>query len=303
MLLRWTHDLLQFARAHAITGEVDLQRFGSNDGAWAVVTGATSGIGEAYAAELAGSGFNVFLLSRNCERLRRTEEQLQANYGVDTQSLAVDFARATAEDYARVEERLRSLPRIGVLVNNVGVNYRHPEYFEEAPSEEDDKLIAVNVRATTVMAKLALKVIPTSQRAALVNVGSVYGSVPAPLLAVYSGTKAYVEGFSRALAAEVASRQVSVQCVTPGMVATKMTRTAPSRTVPGPSCIARASLARLGKELVLSPFWFHAVTQTVLQRIPAGRRAASMLNANLKVRAVALQKKRIRSERRAARSQ
>ena len=112
--------------------------------------------------ELAGSGFNIFLLSRNDERLRRTQEHLQATYGVDTQSLAMDFATATADDYSRVEERLARLPRIGVLVNNVGTNYEHPQYFEEAPVEEDAKLIAVNVGATTNMSKLALRLMPSS---------------------------------------------------------------------------------------------------------------------------------------------
>ncbi len=132
-------------------------------GKWAVVTGATSGIGEAFAHELAGRGMNVLIISRTPVKLEKTKADIlrRAPEGVEVEVLAYDFTRMAEADafYARLGQVAVALHKkggIGMLVNNVGTNVEIPEFLHELPESEILNIVRVNVEGTVRMTRAIL---------------------------------------------------------------------------------------------------------------------------------------------------
>ena len=122
------------------------------------------------------------------------------------------------------------------------------------------------------LAKLVLPGMKARRRGAIVNIGSgVSTAMPScPLLAAYAGTKAYIDSFSRALAAEYAPYGISVQNQAPNFVATKMSKIRRARLdAPTPAAWARAAVRQIGREVVVSPYWFHGLQLLGLRVAPA----------------------------------
>lgn len=122
------------------------------------------------------------------------------------------------------------------------------------------------------LAKLVLPGMKARRRGAIVNIGSgVSTAMPScPLLAVYAATKAYIDTFSRSLAAEYAPFGISVQNQAPNFVATKMSKIRRARLdAPTPAAWARASVRQIGREAVIAPYWFHGLQTTAVRVAPA----------------------------------
>ena len=162
-------------------------------GAWAVVTGATDGIGRALAFRLAAAGLGVVLVGRNPDKLAAVAAELEAKRpGAGVRTFVVDFA---ADDLAArvgaLGEFLRGLD-VGVLVNNVGASYPYARYFHEVDEELMRSLIRVNVEGVTRVTHAVLPGMVERKRGAIVNIGSGSASVvPSdPMYSVYAATKA-----------------------------------------------------------------------------------------------------------------
>ncbi|CAL5016274.1 unnamed protein product [Urochloa decumbens] len=188
-------------------------------GAWAVVTGATDGIGRALAFRLAASGLDVVLVGRDPDKLAAVAADIKAKAkqrrpDAEVRTFAVDF---TADDAAArvvaLGEFLRGLD-VGVLVNNVGASYPYARYFHEVDEELARRLIRLNVEAVTRVTHAVLPGMVERRRGAIVNMGSGASAVmPSdPLYTVYVATKAYVDQFSRCLYVEYKSKGIDVQC-------------------------------------------------------------------------------------------
>jgi len=193
-------------------------------GTTALVTGASSGIGEAAARHLAGLGAHVALVARRRDRIEALAEQLEAGGGRALVIEADVTDRAQAEDAVR--RTVDELGRLDVLVNNAGVMLLGP--VEDAPVEEWDRMVQVNVLGLLYCAKAALphllSAAESSERgvADLVNISSVAGRVARAGSGVYNATKHAVGAFSEALRQEVTQRHVRVGLVEPGAVATEL---------------------------------------------------------------------------------
>ena len=285
--------VLAFFWRHFLRPAKDLKTYGQ----WAVVTGATDGIGKAYAFELARKGQSVLLISRTQSKLNATAEELLAKHpGVEVRTLAVDFSSFGAGDpqHANVAAAIDGLD-VGVLINNVGMSYPYCQYFHELADDEVAKLLQLNVNSTTFMTRLVLPGMLERGRGAVVNVSSSSGLVPTPLLAQYSATKAYTDFLAQSLAAEYAGKGIFFQCQSPLWVTTKLAKIRRSSlTVPTPKTYAKAAVATIGHDQDSVAYWVHDVmagAMIFLNKSLPGTYAGGVLNMHLGIRKRGLRKK------------
>ncbi|WP_405671177.1 SDR family oxidoreductase [Streptomyces canus] len=184
----------------------------------AVVTGASAGLGTAYARRLADRGYDLILVARNTARLEMLASDIRSRTG-----RAVDVVTADLTDAAQisvVEERLRTDESIEVLINNAGGALLTPLAGSDAAAYE--ALINLNVTALTRLTIAVLPGLTARGNGTVVNISSAMALNVLPVSAVYSGTKSYVLTFTQALQQELAESPVTVQAVLPGAVRTEL---------------------------------------------------------------------------------
>merc|ERR1719437_153145 len=143
-------------------------------------------------------------------------------------------------------------------------------YFHELSDDHVAKLMEMNIASTTWMTRMVINGMAERKRGAIINISSAAGVNTSPLLAQYSAAKAYIEKFSKGLAVEYASKNISVQCEVPFWVATKLAKMRKSFTVPTPDHYVSLSMKWIGhSDVVISPFWFHKVLGTVMCALPS----------------------------------
>ncbi len=183
----------------------------------ALITGASSGIGETYAERLARRGYDLILVARNEEKLEALAKRLTDTTGAKVETLRADLI--SKADRARVEERLRGDERITMLVNNAGAAAKS-RIFAEADLDELEDLIQLNAVAVMRLAGAAVSAFVKRGGGTIVNVGSVTALSPETFNGTYSGTKAFVLNLSLAINTEVGDKGVRVQAVLPGATRT-----------------------------------------------------------------------------------
>ncbi|XP_078366081.1 inactive hydroxysteroid dehydrogenase-like protein 1 isoform X2 [Oculina patagonica] len=222
-----------------------------------VVTGASEGIGKAFACELARCGMNIVLMSRSTQKLEKVAEAIEKEFKVQTRIISTDFG---AQDvYTKISSSLEGLD-IGILVNNVGVMYDYPQYFLDVPNQKLFDLININMTSVIMMTRIVLPQMCKRKCGAVINMSSSAGQLPTPQMTVYAATKEFVDSFSRALAYEYSSSGVEVQSLRPFYVATAMTYGAkPSIAVPSPETYVKNALNTLGVSRRNTGYWSHAI--------------------------------------------
>jgi len=275
LALRLLYLLGKFVYTYVILSTPNLKPYGAGNGAWAVVTGASDGIGKGFAKVLAQHKFNVVLVSRTESKLNDLAAELKSNYGVETRVVAIDVADAAKLDsnLQQVTSVLSSLEKVTILVNNVGVNNRDevPIPFEEQPEDDILRLINVNIIFTTRITKHLLPFLRKNKRSAIVTLSSISHIFPSsPFLTIYAATKAFDAVFAQGLAVELKQQGVDVIAVSPSYVASNMTKIRrTSFFVTSPESTAKSSLAKLGShQHELTPDLPHALFRVVLQMLP-----------------------------------
>ncbi|MFA1549581.1 SDR family NAD(P)-dependent oxidoreductase [Actinomadura chokoriensis] len=182
----------------------------------ALVTGASSGIGESFARLLAGRGADLVIVARRADLLDGLARELVERYRVAVEVMAADLADPAQR--AEVEGRLRSDP-VELLVNNAG--YGAFGAFADLPLDDHLAQIELNVTALVRLTHAALPGMVERGRGGVLNVASMAGFTPSPGSASYGATKAYVASFSESLHSEVAGKGVHVTALCPGFTRTE----------------------------------------------------------------------------------
>ena len=189
----------------------------------ALITGASSGLGEEYAWQLASAGHSLVLVARRKDRLDTLAASLRGATGVEVEVLAADLTQA--EGVATVARRLdvgsdpfaaTECAPVGLLINNAGHGFQHP--FVDNDLEQEESGLDLMVRAVLVLSHHAARSMRARGRGAILNVSSIASETGA---GTYSAHKAWVKAFTEGLALELAGSGVSATCVMPGPTRTE----------------------------------------------------------------------------------
>jgi short-subunit dehydrogenase len=183
-----------------------------------LITGASSGIGAAYARRFAHRGHDLVLVARNGARLEAVAARQRRETGVAVDILQADLT--IAAELQGVEARLRDDARVGILVNNAGVALGGG-FLDQVPGDLDG-LVALNTTAPLRLARAIAVRLARAGEGAIVNIGSVVGLAPEFGMAAYGATKAFVLFLSQGLRLELAPKGVYVQAVLPGATRTEL---------------------------------------------------------------------------------
>ncbi len=181
----------------------------------ALITGATAGIGLAFARRLAADGHSLVLVARDEQRLRRTADELAATHGVQVDVLAADLSDRAA--LLRVEDRVADSARpVDLLVNNAGYRLKTP--FLDSAIADEEAMLRLLVVAVLRLSHAGGRAMAARGKGAIINVSSVAGFVS---MGTYSAAKAWVTNFSQALSGELVGSGVSVLALCPGYTRTE----------------------------------------------------------------------------------
>lgn len=189
-----------------------------DDGKWAIITGASSGIGRALALEFAAGGFNVLLTGRSSDALVQVAKECEARTGVLVETVPADLSGTQSTD--QLISAIHSKPRrYEILVNNAGFGINGE--FAKTDSGAEIALVNVQLTAALKLTKAVLPAMVARRAGRILNVGSVYCYAPVPFQAVYSSCKAFLLSFSAAIRNELASSGVTVTVFCPGITQTE----------------------------------------------------------------------------------
>nr|CAH8855720.1 unnamed protein product [Trichobilharzia regenti] len=221
-------------------------------GEWAIVTGATSGIGKAYADESAKDGLNIMLIGRNDQKLSSVASELFNKYKTETRIVVADFTIDNV--YDTIETEIEKLPSVACLVNNVGMTHETDSFISSSWSNNKDfikTIIHCNTLSTATMTRIVMpKMLSQKQpNPANINVTSYAGLKVFPYISIYSATKAFDIQFSRSIAEEVYNKKILIQTVCPLLVATPMAKIdKPTFFIPTAETYVKSALDMLGVE-------------------------------------------------------
>lgn len=223
----------------------------------AVITGASSGIGKAFAISLASQGVDLLLIARREDRLTALSTELQQKYACTCENLALDLSNpANIEILA---EKIRTLPALHFLINNAGFGIQG-DFVANDPQRETD-MINLHVLATNQLCQAALPIMMLQKSGVIINVASVAGLMLTPHHINYDATKGYVILFSKVLAEEYSAYGIRVQALCPGYTRTEFhqqndfstfdTSKMPSLLWMSPETVVEKSLAALKHKRVV----------------------------------------------------
>lgn len=207
------------------------------------------------------------LISRTASKLDALAQHINTLYpSVSTKTFAIDFASASPADYDRLEAFIKDLD-IAVLVNNVGVSHDMPVPFLQTSAAELEGIITINCLATLRVTQLVAPGMVRRKRGLILTMGSFAGLLPSPLLATYSGSKAFLQYWSSALGAELLPHGITVELVQSYLVTSAMSKVRrPSALVPSPRGFVAAVLAKVGRAggaqgwaYTSAPYWSHGL--------------------------------------------
>ncbi len=187
-------------------------------GPWALITGASSGIGEEFANQLAALGMNLVLVARRKDRLDTLAQNLELKFHIETKTIGVDLLQP---DFLEQVVKDTNDLEIGLLVNNAGL-WKMGKYLDISLDDEL-KMIDLNIKAPAILTHLFAKKMTIRKRGGIINVASMLAYMGVPFSSVYAATKAYELAKSEGLWYELKQQGVDVLSLNPGLTQSEMT--------------------------------------------------------------------------------
>jgi 17beta-estradiol 17-dehydrogenase / very-long-chain 3-oxoacyl-CoA reductase len=248
-----------------------ISQFGPK-GSWALITGASDGIGKEFALQIAARGYNLLLVSRRASKLNALSSEIKTTHpNLKIETVAMDFTENRDSDYECLQRKINNLD-VSILVNNVGLSHSIPQSFDGTADQDIRDIITVNDIGTLRTTKLVVPGMIARKRGLILTMASFAGVLPTPLLATYSGSKAFLQAWSTALGAELAEHGILVQVVQSHLVTSNMSKIRrTSLLVPSPKAFVRATLTKIGRSggsqempFTMTPYWSHATLLYVI---------------------------------------
>ncbi|KAL2153605.1 hypothetical protein VTH82DRAFT_4760 [Thermothelomyces myriococcoides] len=270
-IARWVLSFSQLFLTSFLLSGTNLRKYGKK-GTWAVVTGASDGLGKEFAHQLAAKGFNLVLVSRTQSKLDALARELTLRWsGFQAKTLAMDYSKDDDADYQRLAELISGLD-VGILINNVGQSHSIPVSFLETSPDELQNIVTINCLGTLKTTKIVAPILTKRKRGLILTMGSFAGYMPTPYLATYSGSKAFLQHWSSALASELKPHGVDVEFVLSYLVTTAMSKVRrTSLLIPNPKSFVRSVLSKVGLGWTErftntnTPWWSHAIFKWAIE--------------------------------------
>ena len=179
----------------------------------ALITGASGGIGEVFARELAAKGCHLILVARSKEKLEQLATELSQKHGVKTTVFDADLTLPEIPQYL-FNQISKAKLTVDILINNAG--FGRCGKFEAVDLHADDKMLMLNIHSLVALTHLFIPGILERKKGGILNVASTAGYQPLPYMAMYGATKAFVLSFTEALWAEYKGKGVRIFCLCPG---------------------------------------------------------------------------------------
>ena len=231
-----------------------MKHFKQKYGSWAMVTGATSGIGRAIAVQLAETGMNIILVARNSQNLSNVETEIQNKYSVETKSFSADLSLEA--DIRTLFTKTENM-EVGILVHSAGIEENGA--FERNDLSKEIRVIDINAKAAMMLVHNYLQPMVKRKKGGILLISSMAGHMPNPYLANYAGTKAYILNFASSLYGELRNKNISISVLSPGVTDTPMIKNngidfskMPLSRM-SPKKVAEIAVKQLGKKLVIIP--------------------------------------------------
>ena len=239
-----------------------LKRYGEKT--WALVTGASDGIGKAFCEELSKIGFNICLMGRNKQKLEQVENELKIiNPNIQTRIVIADFSHSYEEAlFTQISEEIKDLD-ISMLINNAGTSVGAGEIQNQSLNSMKE-IIAINSLAPMMMIKLLTqKMINRNFRSAIINVGSIGGIIPSRYGSLYCGSKGFVDLLTLSLKLDFENNpknKIDLLILRPCFVSTRMAEypRVKNFVISSKSCVL-GCLKDLGYELGTAGHWKHCI--------------------------------------------
>ena len=190
-------------------------------GQWALVTGASAGIGEEFCRQLAAKGMNIISVARREELLKELGEELTAEFGVQTREVAADLIRDDSADW--LEEAVSDL-EVGLLVNNAG--FGHLGKFHKNSAERDEEMIRLNCLAPVALTHKFLSKMVERERGGIIFLSSTSAYQATPYFSVYGATKVFNLHLGEGIWAEYRNKGIDVMALSPGYTNTEFQKSA-----------------------------------------------------------------------------
>ncbi|MEL6524553.1 MAG: SDR family oxidoreductase [Chloroflexota bacterium] len=242
-------------------------------GQWAIVTGASSGIGRAIAEELASAGLHLILVARRRHLLETLASELSQKHSIETCVLDLDLAQ---RDGVQHVINATANMDVGLLVASAG--FGTSGQFVDSTLESEMTMLAVNCGTVLELSHAFGKRFSEQKRGGIILLSSLVAFQGVPMSAHYAATKAYVQSLAEGLHLELASYGVDVLAVAPGPVASGFAEQADMQmgATVTPEAVAKGTLNALGKKITVRPGWLSLALESALALLPRWARARIM---------------------------